>query len=66
MKKVRFIGMNEKGGSLNKETIVFTEDFDSPASDWLSSGMEVHTDKIIDMQVPMSFPMEKEFYNNGL
>jgi len=61
MKKVRFIGMKEQDGSLNKETIVFTEDFSSPASDWLARGMEVYTDKIIDMQVPMCFPMDKEF-----
>lgn len=61
MEKVRFIGMFSSDGSLEKETIVFTRDFNSPVTDWLVSGMMVHTDKVIKMDVPHCFPMEKEF-----
>ncbi len=62
MKKLRFIGMNEKNGSLTHENIVITDDLKSPASEWLASGMEVYEDKIFDgSNLPDMFPTNTIF-----
>ena len=59
--KIRFIGTSPKDGSLNTETITFTQDFKSSAADWCRSGHEVYCDQIIEMDLPTSFPLENTF-----
>ena len=61
MMKVRYIQMSPKDENLNTESIVFTDDFDSPASEWLNAGDMVYVDKVIDMQVPVAFPLNHIF-----
>ena len=45
-------------GDLEQEEVTFTEDFNSPAQDFVPQGWTVHTDAIYQMDLPVGFPME--------
>ena len=45
-------------GDLEQEEVTFTEDFKSPAHEFVSKGWEIHSDIISQMDLPASFPME--------
>ena len=59
--KVRYIQMSPPDGDLSREQIVFTEEFDSPVSDWCEPGMSVYRDEVIDIPDLVGFPMEQIF-----
>ena len=54
--KIRIITMASSDGSLDKERVVFTEDFKAPAKDWLEYGMEVTSDTVKENILPDCFP----------
>ena len=41
----------------NKEEVYFTEDFDTPATDFISPDLTINCDKVIDEEMPSGFPM---------
>ena len=55
--KIRYIqGSGESG---EKETIVFTYDFDSPADDWMAPGLTIDKDEILEhYELPDGFPTD--------
>lgn len=60
METVRIIHSLNKG--LNKEYIAITQDFDSPASDFVKHGDTLISDEQIEWSlVPYGFPMECSF-----
>ena len=65
MQKVRVVHYTTE--DLSIEEITFTEDFDADADDWKTPGLGVYlaSDKVIDMEVPTSFPMESTFRKTG-
>lgn len=54
--KYRIIHMTK--GDIAEEEVVFTEDFQSKAEDWLSAGFKVLTDTTIITALPNTFPLE--------
>jgi hypothetical protein len=59
--KVRIICASPADGSLDKEDVCFTEDFESNPNDFVRFGLAVHTDKIVDIELPSAFPLEHTF-----
>ena len=58
---VRLIIASPKDGSLDHEDICWTEDFESPAKDFVRCGYWVHTDEKINIELPSKFPLERTF-----
>lgn len=52
----RLIGYTDQNGV---EHVYFTEDLDSPATDFVSVGSEVAYDTTIDCEMPTEFPNER-------
>ena len=64
MKKIRVISIASEDGSLDREEIIFTDDFKSPASDFFNlDGMLILTDEIINDNLPSSFGRNIVFIN---
>lgn len=54
----RLIMYVNKRGNPAKEGVYFTEDYDSPASDFIPLDCEVHSDTVIDADLPSDFPLD--------
>ena len=48
--------VSQKG---NKEQVFFTEDFDTPVSDFLTHGFELTVYSDLNIYLPIMFPMER-------
>ena len=59
--KIRIIHTASSDGSLIKEEVTFTEDFEMDAQDVLIFGMMVVSDSIHDIDFPDSFPTNDTF-----
>ncbi len=57
MEQIRVIVMSSESG--REEEVIFTEDFDSPVVDFVSSGLTVMADEIIDNNLPIIFPTDR-------
>jgi len=56
-REIRIIVTSNKSGSI--EEVFFTEDLDSDVEDFISSGLDLDSDTIIeDYELPMGFPIE--------
>lgn len=55
MKTIRWIGQSKSDGSLDKEIITFTDDFESDITDFINKGYEIYKDEKIT--VPDMFPL---------
>lgn len=56
MDQIRVIGTSTENGE--QEEVYFTNDFDSPASDYARPGWTVDYDEIIEDNLPSGFPRE--------
>ena len=54
MKTIRLIIMSNESGS---ETVLFTEQFETPAEDHCSQDQTVDFDQKIEVELPSNFPM---------
>jgi hypothetical protein len=62
MKKYRVICTSPADGSLNSETVTWAEaDDNTPASDFCPHGHTVHTDEIVEANLPNTFPLNHTF-----
>lgn len=59
--KVRVITASPRDGSLNTEDLVFTDDFESPAQDFVRNTLKVYIDQVIEMEIPSGFPLNSTF-----
>lgn len=53
---IRIIIAIKNGGE--QETVFFTEDFETPVSDFVSPGYTVNFDEVRDLDLPDCFPLE--------
>lgn len=56
MNRIRVIIASKDNG--DNEQVIFTEDFDSLASDWFVKGMTIDSDTVIINNLPSGFPIE--------
>ena len=54
--KIRIIICSNENGS--NETVMFTQDFDVPAGDFLEPGQTIDEDVIKELDLPNAFPLE--------
>ena len=57
MEEYRLIHLVSKSKQEDKEQVLFTDDFDSPATDWCTFDIKVVEDTIIDADLPTGFPI---------
>ena len=55
MKTIRLIIMSNESGS--NETVLFTEDFETPAANYCSQDQIVNFDQGVEVELPSNFPM---------
>ena len=58
---VRLINASPRDGSLLHEDICWTNDFTTPAKEFVRRGYWVHTDKKIDIEFDSRFPINITF-----
>lgn len=56
MDKVRIIICSTEDGS--KEDVIFTQEFDTPASDYCRPGLTIDCDEVKELDLPSAFPLE--------
>ncbi len=66
MAKLRIIQTTPSDGTLDTETVNFTEDFDAPSSEWVPPGHCVINDFVVDAEWPSGFSLEGIFARGGL
>lgn len=54
--KIRIIQSSNQTGA--REEVYFTEDFDTFAEDFITSGLTLDEDSICDCELPSGFPMD--------
>ena len=59
--KVRLIQATPPDGSLDREDICWTEDFETPAAEFVRSTLRVIFDQVIEANLPGQFPFEHTF-----
>lgn len=58
---IRIIHVASADGSLGREEITLTDDFDEAALDYVASGMALVSDTLHDIDLPGSFPTNSTF-----
>ncbi len=61
--RIRIIHSEEtqRDGSIGPEELYITEDFDSPAIDFVAPGWTVHSDTTAELESAPGFPLEHSF-----
>ena len=59
--KIRIIHTVSSDGSLGKEEVTFTDDFNGNSGDYYTKDMEVVSDKVYTIALPDSFPINSTF-----